>query len=121
MKPGWAKFVSLQNLKANMQSVEKTIFEQAWLNSKHLGLLALVLLGAFTAMAQPANDDFANYGIISGAAGQITGNNTNATLEAGEPTTVATGTGNVSVGASIWYQWTATSSDNVTFDTMGSS
>jgi hypothetical protein len=60
----------------------------------------------------PPNDNFANGQAISGASGSVSGNNFNATKEAGEPTHA----GN-SGGASVWYDWTAPSASPVTFDT----
>ncbi len=63
--------------------------------------------------AQPVNDNFANPESLSGASGQVVGNNTGATIEAGEPF--------CSQGVnSVWYRWTAPSNGRVTFDTMGS-
>ncbi len=60
-------------------------------------ILLLLMLFASAANAQaPANDDFADAQQISGASGIVTGNNTGATLEPGEP---------VHGIASVWYKW----------------
>jgi hypothetical protein len=64
----------------------------------------------------PGNDNFANATMLSGACGQITGSNLNATKEPGEPNHA----GN-SGGASVWYSWTAPASGSATFTTEGSS
>lgn len=71
-------------------------------------------LAALTASAQtnpPANDNFANAQVISGLSGSVTNaNNTGATLEPGEPSSIITDVhdSGVNVGASIWFAWTAT-------------
>jgi hypothetical protein len=60
----------------------------------------------------PPNDNFASAQPISGASGSVSGNNFNATKQAGEPNHA----GNAG-GASVWYNWTAPSTSPVTFDT----
>ncbi len=89
---------------------------------KTLGLMVLVVLsGCLAAQAQPANDNFANATVISGPNGTTAGNNTGATLESGEPTSITTDDdGPVDVTNSVWYEWTAPQNGNVTFDTIGS-
>jgi len=79
-------------------------------------LLILVLMG-FTsaALAQPANDNFANATVITGPSGSAGGNNVGATLEPGEPSL----TGNPG-GQSAWFVWTAPSDMSVSFNTIGS-
>jgi len=64
----------------------------------------------------PANDNFANAITITGASGTIAGSNVGATVEPGEPTSEV----GAPVHTSIWYNWTAPASANVTFDTFGS-
>ena len=84
---------------------------------------AALLLLAATARAQqaPLNDNFTNATVISGLTGTATGNNIGATLQPGEANAILTSdNGLVSVGESVWYEWTAPSSGNVTFDTFGS-
>src|SRR5439155_300663 len=64
----------------------------------------------------PANDAFANAQSISGSSGNVTGSNANATKESGEPNHA----GNAG-GRSVWYAWTAPTTDPVTIQTVGSS
>ena len=68
------------------------------------------------------NDDFDNATVINGTSGTTNGNNFNATLESGEPTSIITDDNSfgVSVAASVWYVWTAPANGNVTFNTIGS-
>ena len=89
---------------------------------KALGLMVLLFLtGCLAAQAQPVNDNFANATVISGQNGTTGGNNTGATLESGEPTSITTDDdGPVDVTNSVWYEWTAPQNGNVTFDTIGS-
>ena len=64
----------------------------------------------------PLNDNFANAQGITGACGNVTGGrNTVASKEGGEPNHAAN-----PGGVSVWYQWTAPSSGNFTFNTFGS-
>jgi len=65
-----------------------------------------------SASLAPANDNFANAQVITGASGTVTGTNVNATTEAGEPGPA---------GASVWYGWTGTQGGVVQIDTCGSS
>ncbi|MBI5384588.1 MAG: IPT/TIG domain-containing protein [Verrucomicrobia bacterium] len=71
--------------------------------------------GAFTVLAAPANDLFANAQLISGNSGSATGTNTAATKEVNEPNHA----GNPG-GKSIWYRWIAPSGGTWKFDTLGS-
>jgi len=68
----------------------------------------------FTLLDAPANDDIASAETLSGAAGAVHGDTTNATEEAGEPNH-ASNPG----GASVWYRWTAGADATVTMDTAG--
>ncbi len=63
-----------------------------------------------------ANDMFANAQAISGSGGLVSGANTYATKEPGEPNHA----GNAG-GASIWYAWTAPATGTATVGTAGSS
>lgn len=63
----------------------------------------------------PANNSFANAMLLNGASGSLTGSNTGATKEAGEPNHA----GNAG-GASIWFRWTAPSTGSATVNTCGS-
>jgi hypothetical protein len=91
-------------------------------NRRHrwlLALLSLSLVSMFSpaaASAAPANDDFANARVITGAIGQVSDSNVNATTEIGEPDHA----GHVG-GHSIWYSWTAPKDGAVVFTTAGSS
>src|SRR5258705_3905597 len=78
---------------------------------------ALLTLGALPAMAQPANDNFTDAQMISGASGIIVGSTVGATVEGGEPAHWQLSAS----GASIWYRWTAPGDGLVSFDTVGSS
>ncbi len=72
-------------------------------------------LSPASALAAPANDDFANARVITGLTGHVTGSNLGATKETGEPDHA----GNPG-GHSIWYSWTAPADGNVAFTTEGS-
>jgi hypothetical protein len=63
----------------------------------------------------PANDNFASAQVITGASGNVTGRNTVAGKEGGEPDHAAH-----PGGVSVWYQWTAPTSGNFTFNTFSS-
>jgi len=63
----------------------------------------------------PANDNFANAQLISGPGGAVTGRNSVASKEGGEPHHA----GNPG-GVSVWYQWIAPATGGVTFNTFGS-
>jgi hypothetical protein len=67
--------------------------------------------------APPANDSFAGRIILTGTNIVATGSNVGATKEPGEPPNLAGDPG----GASVWWQWTAPSSDTFTISTAGSS
>src|SRR5262249_20782174 len=80
-----------------------------------------LIAGARTALAQPANDNFANATDLtpydlngSGSVSNI--DNIGATRELGEPL-IATNVG----GASVWFTWTSPVDAIVSFDTVGSS
>ena len=79
--------------------------------SNNLGTAASAVASLSTGIA-PTNDMFSAGAPISGSTGSIKGNNAGATKEAGEPNHA----GNAG-GHSIWYNWTAPSSSQVTFDT----
>jgi hypothetical protein len=68
-----------------------------------------------TAVQAPANDNFANAAVLTGSSVTVTGNNTAATKEPGEPNVM----GNLG-GKSVWYAWTATSNGTVQINTKGS-
>jgi Ca2+-binding RTX toxin-like protein len=84
----------------------------------YLAFLAATLVAALwpaSALAAPANDDFANAQVITGLTGSVSSTNVGATKEAGEP-----GHAGNPGGHSIWYSWTAPADGNVAFTTLGS-
>ncbi len=71
-------------------------------------------VGAVTLPPAPANDNFANAQQLGGPAGYVSGTNSGATKEAGEP---SHSPDNNAGGKSVWYKWTAPSSGAATFAT----
>jgi hypothetical protein len=69
----------------------------------------------FTVTAPVANDLFANALTIEGSSGNLTGNNSGATFEPGEPAHA-----DAPAFKSLWYRWTAPENGIWTFDTLGS-
>lgn len=69
--------------------------------------------------AVPANDNFANAGVISLTSGstQVTGTNIASTKQSGEPSHAGA---NAPSGHSVWWKWTAPGSGSTTIDTLGS-
>jgi len=65
----------------------------------------------------PFNDNFAKRATLAGSTVQVRNSNAGATLETGESATLA----GVSVGASLWWTWTAPQSGTFYLDTVGSS
>jgi hypothetical protein len=63
----------------------------------------------------PANDNFANRIVLSGASASGTAVNTLATAQSGEPNIINHGTGHT-----VWWSWTAPSSGSFVIDTIGS-
>ena len=66
----------------------------------------------------PTNNDFANAQVIAGCSGTVTGTNSGASKESGEPSHSPDGDAG---GGSVWYHWQAPSSGSVTLKTEGSS
>lgn len=62
------------------------------------------------------NDAFANAQTLAGASGQVSGNNTGATAEPGEPVHFP---GSAAASTSLWYKWTAPQSGTVIVDNTG--
>lgn len=79
-----------------------------------VGSVASSTFTVLTGGTAPANDDFANAQVISGATGVVTGNNAFATKQTGEPSHGTTG------GTSVWFSWVAPSSGAFLFDQTGS-
>ena len=74
-------------------------------------LLALGLLWAGLASAQPFNDNFTNAALVSGPSGMTSGSIVGATREPGEPYS--------SRPYTVWYRWTAPATGMAEFDTLG--
>jgi immunoglobulin I-set domain protein len=79
-----------------------------------LFLTAALLLGERSGAAE-FQDMFANRETVTDPSGQLTGSNTNATMETGEPQT-----GGKPGGHSVWVSWVAPTNGVVIFDTFGS-
>ncbi len=71
---------------------------------------------ALTVSGVPTNNDFANAQTISGAMGSTFSNNINATAQVGEPKHA----GSSASAKSIWFDWTAPSAGDFSFNTDGS-
>jgi hypothetical protein len=67
--------------------------------------------------AAPPNDNFLSAQVVTGCTGVVAGTNVSATHEPGEPNHISDGTGGTH---SVWYQWQAPVSAEVTIDTAGS-
>ena len=69
----------------------------------------------------PANDNFANATVISGASGSVTGTNVGAGVEDDEPLPLEED-GNWAFGstATVWWRWTAPANGTFLFETHGS-
>ena len=63
-----------------------------------------------------SNDNFVNAQLLTGPSGTVSGNNADATAEIGEPSHA----NNEAATGSLWYRWTAPSSGQCSFDTLGS-
>lgn len=63
----------------------------------------------------PANNNFTNAQVISGNTGSVTGSNVGANNEAGEPDHAG-----VPGGRSVWFRWTAPSTNQMSLTTAGS-
>jgi lysyl oxidase len=72
--------------------------------------------GSVVLNLSPANNNFTACQVIAGTAGSVIGFNLGANLETGEPNHAGT-----LGGRSVWYCWTAPTSDEVEFNTLGSS
>ncbi len=82
-----------------------------------LGLMALAGLTLSVAHAQPANDNFASAIDLTpyGDTGSTTNSNVGATIEPGEQNLDG-----ITVFASVWYSWTASTNETTEFDPNGS-
>ncbi|MBX3737116.1 MAG: immunoglobulin domain-containing protein [Candidatus Didemnitutus sp.] len=68
--------------------------------------------------AAEANDNFANATALTGTSGTVSGNNSTATGETGEPTHFSS---TFNAASSLWYAYRPVANGVVTFDTIGSS
>ncbi|HWY31162.1 MAG TPA: hypothetical protein VNX46_10425 [Candidatus Acidoferrum sp.] len=78
--------------------------------------MSLLTLAGSRVLAQDFSDDFADSQLLTGSTATVTGSNTNATLEPGEPQIA----GKVG-GHSVWISWIAPANGLVTLSTAGSS
>lgn len=106
-----------------------SFLKRHWALTKPAGAILAMFLCFLTvsAMAQPANDNFTNAIVITGALGSTNGSNIGATLQAGETNQVIITSPNnpipnqpVGVGSSVWFQWTGATNGKATFTTIGS-
>src|SRR6185295_18338288 len=71
-------------------------------NSGIAASVGSISLHYYFASTPPANDNFANAMLLSGAKGQVMASNLAATKEPGEPLHVTS-----AGGRSVWFDWTA--------------
>ncbi len=92
-------------------------------NTILIAVVIVLVMATSAYSAAPANDMFANRIIISGSSGTTNGNNSDATLEPGEPFHVYSSLfNNRGYGSnSVWWTWTAPSTATYDFDTRGTS
>jgi Tol biopolymer transport system component len=88
--------------------------------SAGLALCLSILLFCLATPVKPAvaltnNDNFADAAVLTGNSGSLTVYHDYGTSESGEPSHAA-----LTIGASLWYQWQAAATGDVTFDTAGS-
>jgi len=76
---------------------------------------AITLTGSGTSLSGPSNDNFTSASVVSGTTWKASGSNFNATRETDEPNH-----GGTSGYASVWFQWTPTTSGSYTLTTSGS-
>ncbi len=99
-----------------MCRLRKKFFVPVWQRIVGASMLAAVILGAGSVLAQPANDSFATPTQLGSAtSGSIPDDTTGATAEPNEPAHAGFTATN-----SLWYTWTASQSGDVQFDTIGS-
>lgn len=76
-----------------------------------IGLVSAVFVNELKA-APPANDNLANFQVISGASSSFSGNNVDATRQTGE----ATHDSSAIVERTVWFEWTAVETKPVVFE-----
>ena len=82
--------------------------------ARYLCALVVASFGVSAAVAQPANDHFADRTVISEGAAGVWGSLSNATSELGEPDVPG-----VSSGQTAWWSWTAPSNGVLTLSVTG--
>jgi thiol-disulfide isomerase/thioredoxin len=80
-----------------------------------LAIASFITFPSRSAVAQPANNHFANAFLLTGSSLVTTGSNVGATSEPGEPVH-----GGAAGGSSVWWKWTATQSGHLMVSTAGS-
>jgi hypothetical protein len=81
-----------------------------------MAVMVLLLMLPSVALATPANDNFADAQTIRGQTASVDGTNVGATIESGDPPSVA----GVGTSHTVWYRWTAPFSGPVRMDTCTS-
>lgn len=81
------------------------------------GGVAGPVAGTVRTASAPVNNSFRSAQFISGNSGRVTGRNTGANREPGEPGHVASTSGGT---ASVWYRWTAPATGSFNVNTAGS-
>jgi uncharacterized delta-60 repeat protein len=112
VRRGWL----VKSQKVYMRRLRDNLLVSGW--RKLAGILALTVLSAVGALAQPVNDNFTSAESLDffPTPGTVAADNTGATREVGEPL-ITTNSG----GASIWFSWTAPADCVASFNTTGSS
>jgi hypothetical protein len=86
-----------------------------------LGCIILCAMGVTSVQAAPANDNFGDAALVVGETGTMSGDNFAATRETGEPDYVNVIDPSARAACtSVWYQWTAPSTEEYYFNTFGS-
>src|SRR5579871_6119618 len=100
-----------------MFRLRNEFFVPAWRRIFGVGIVSLLALAGASALAQPANDNFATpTSLGSATSGSISDDNTGASAETNEPAHAG-----FPASSTLWYSWTAPQSGDVEVDTIGSS
>src|SRR5438132_5934606 len=99
-----------------MRRLRKNIIVSSLFRVVPLGMLTWLALAGNVGRAAPANNNFASAQDLGALKfNTVTGDNTGATAELGEPNHAG-----LAPASSIWYKWTADFDGPVEFDTFGS-
>jgi len=112
-RPSLSSLRSLRSLRLNF--FVPSLRSLRSLRLKSFAFFAVALSAVSLRAQSPANDQFNNRLILTGSYFAVTGSNTNATKQKGEPNHA----GN-SGGASVWWAWTAPTNGDVVITTDGS-